>query len=1134
MTSSGSIVLVGYTLTHSVSGQCNASILNTQVSGSTSVTPPYTIAWSGVSGYTASTFDIADLCPGEYEAIINDVSGNTGTTSLIISAITQPSISATLTNDDMITNPNKLGTITISTSITETDTFKYKLYRDNRLIETYYGRKSSPAHIFSDIENGMYSVVVVEDRPLTVTEKPDNTGCTEYDYNSSVFNGWKINTTTIFPKWGQYVPFAPAKISFQNLWGPAGSGPTIYFESGIQGDGTIASSNPFAWLYTGATSTRETNTLDDWYFGVSAITMDEGRDLGPSTISTAVANIGKFYYNSVINKFVMLYPADNSTVRWVTINPTQDYGHAGNPISAPCTGSTYGVYPQAVQSTDYTVNGSGVVVDASTILTGDWDKFNMGTSANNSQETGMVSLCSYNNYTWETSLNSTKAAGTPIGLILASFRDKEGKYGVSGLTHTLSMTLHATSGAVYIHNNYQTGYGFNLTNTTQFLNCSGGCTSINNPNYGQTTVLQNTPPTTPFSATGNWDAMGSVRVKVVRSGYLGENFDIQFTDTMGTGSATIAAGTANPYKNIFDINFSLLDKVSWSGSSSSAPIWANEESLCKYLGSRRIGFFQLSQPNTNFYHMTLTGSPSESYIVAPNCGLGDGPSNEVIITATTGTTANIIETAPRPKYTSNQVGVPQVKPKVNVTLQNMEEPVLDIVGLSRPNLSLTKNLGGVPALSVYNSDETKELLTQFYFGGNNTDMIFGNMYAKFSIYPYIFENEELSSVAEYEKLFDKLPEQYVETSKSVLLSGDTTIPLSSFCSNSTWEYILRPSYLFKDKKSKTDVWVDNQKYPIIPKINTSTDFYLALVNNPPVINLNLGGFSLPGYSPSLHIESVIVQYFTESTGATYSSATYIHTLENTVYSKPLVTANGVVLIGGTSASSSTTASGDYRYYPESKTVMFFPETVQNGDTLQFMYDAGGGSYTQFLTIPATASTSSADTFYTENGYYYINLDKQSIGSVMLAINGLAQRNNAGYRKVSDSRIQLMLSTSSYNSGDVIALFYRTIYQVIGLSLTREPVIPVTYNKVTNLVEDIIIKLLDSEGNLIQESSYTSGVDVVGNITTSFKLIVPKPGTYNYIVLIRRHYPLINGETTITESQTDIVEFTVTRDNFYTQ
>ena len=79
-----------------------------------------------------------------------------------------------------------------------------------------------------------------------------------------------------------------------------------------------------------------------------------------------------------------------------------------------------------------------------------------------------------------------------------------------------------------------------------------------------------------------------------------------------------------------------------------------------------------------------------------------------------------------------------------------------------------------------------------------------------------------------------------------------------------------------------------------------------------------------------------------------------------------------------------------------------------------------------------------------------------------------------------------------------------------------------------------MKLLDSEGNLIQELSYTSGVDVVGDITTSFKLIVPKPGTYNYIVLIRRHYPLINGETTITESQTEVVEFTVTRDNFYTE
>lgn len=1135
MATSGSIVLVGYTLTHSVSGQCNGSILNTQVSGTTSVTPPYTIGWSGVNAYTASTFDISDLCTGEYEAIINDVSGNTGTTSVIISAMTQPSISAKLTNDEVITNPNKLGTITISSSITETNTFKYKLYKDNRLIETYYGRKSDPTHTFSDIENGMYSVVVVEDRPLTVTERPDNTGCTEYDYNSSIFNGWKINTTSIFPKWGQYVPFAPATLSFTATWGPNPAGaPNILFETGIQGDGTIATSNPFTWFYTGTTSTRQTNSADDWYFGVSAITMSEGTDLGPSTINKSVnANIGKFYYNSVIDKFVILWPANNSNVKWVTINPTQDYGHAGNPIASPCTGSTFGVYPVAVQNTDYTVNSSGVVIDASTILSGDFMKFYMGASANNTQQTGMVSLCSYNNYTWETSLNSTHAATTPIALILASFRDEEGKYGITGLTHTLSMTMHG-SGAIYIHNNYQTGYGFNLTNTTQFLNCSGGCTSISNPNYGKSIVLSNTPPTTPFSAASGWANMGSVRVKVVRSGYLGENFNIQFTDTMGVGDATIAAGTTNPYNSLFDINFSLLDKVSWSGSSQSAPTWADEESLCKYLGSRRVGFFQTSQQKTSFYHMTLTGSPSESYLVAPSCGLGDGPSNEVIITATTGTTANIIETAPRPSYTTTQPGVPQVKPRVKVTLQNMEEPILDVVGLSRPNLSLSTNLGGVPELAIYNSDKTKDLKIKFYFGGNNTDMIFGDSYAKFSIYPYIFENEELSSVAEYEKLFDKLPEQYVETSKSILLSGDTILPLSTFCNNSTWEYILRASYLFRDKTSKTDVWVDNQQYPILPKINTTKDFYIALVSNPAVINLNLGGFDLGTYSPSLNIETIKVSNFTEASATTYSSATYIHTLGNTVKSVPLVTANGLVLVGGTSANTYTPASGDYRYYPQSKSIIFFPETVENGDILQFMYDAAGGSYTQSVVVPATASTSSADTFYVENGYYYINLDKQSLGSVMLAINGLAQRNEVGYRKVGGNKIQLMLPTTSYSAGDVIALFYRTIYQVIGLSKSREPDIPVSYTKVTNLVEEIIIKLLDVDGNLLQESSHTSGVDTVGNIYTSFKLIVPKPGTYNYVVLVRRHYPLMNGETTITESKTEVVEFTVTRDSFYTE
>ena len=56
--------------------------------------------------------------------------------------------------------------------------------------------------------------------------------------------------------------------------------------------------------------------------------------------------------------------------------------------------------------------------------------------------------------------------------------------------------------------------------------------------------------------------------------------------------------------------------------------------------------------------------------------------------------------------------------------------------------------------------------------------------------------------------------------------------------------------------------------------------------------------------------------------------------------------------------------------------------------LQVIYDAGMGSYIQSLTVPANVPTTSANTsMYQENGYYYIKLDKQSAGAVMVSLNG---------------------------------------------------------------------------------------------------------------------------------------------------
>ena len=51
----GFINLVGSILTHTLDGKCHGSILQTNVTGGTA---PYTVSWSGVSNFSATTFDV--------------------------------------------------------------------------------------------------------------------------------------------------------------------------------------------------------------------------------------------------------------------------------------------------------------------------------------------------------------------------------------------------------------------------------------------------------------------------------------------------------------------------------------------------------------------------------------------------------------------------------------------------------------------------------------------------------------------------------------------------------------------------------------------------------------------------------------------------------------------------------------------------------------------------------------------------------------------------------------------------------------------------------------------------------------------------------------------------------------------
>jgi hypothetical protein len=502
------------------------------------------------------------------------------------------------------------------------------------------------------------------------------------------------------------------------------------------------------------------------------------------------------------------------------------------------------------------------------------------------------------------------------------------------------------------------------------------------------------------------------------------------------------------------------------------------------------------------------------------------PTTTVGVTATTVETRNTIKSSGCDYYIGCTSGNTIVRPKVNVTLQTTPKPTLTVLGTSTSTVKLSDSYGHTPNLEVYNGTTDKTISTNFILGGNNDDIILGNTYPKFKVLPYVFNTEQLATLPDYEGLFDVIPVTIDESTKSELVRAEANIPINLLSTKTSWEFIVRPSYITKDKVSGGDLWVDTDTHINISKINNSLDRYVVVVNNPTTPELKLDGFTTTNNSvPSLRTEQSIVSTAPDITATTYSSYTYFHTLQSVGSSNPLVTVNGVIMLAGLKG------QADYRFYTESRAVKFHEETIQNGDVIQFIYDANGGSYIQPLIIPETVDTDVTDTVFEKDDYYYINLDKQSSGAVVVGLNGTALVNGKDYNKSGEKQIMLMDKTL-YSSGDVVSLFYRTIYEVISFTTTKEPIVPVVYTKTNNLVEEVLVRLFDSNGDEKTKDIIRLGINDVGSIFKQTTLKPPTYGDFTYDVLVKRYYPLMNGETITTESLSDRIPFTITRDVFY--
>jgi hypothetical protein len=1132
-TNNGNMIFSQYNLRNTLSGSCSGYINGLTVSGGTS---PYSVAWSGsVNSYTADTFGIYNLCEGDYTGTITDITGGTGSTTFTISGLVKPIISVNLSDNSCVTDTNKKCSIAVTTATTLGENFRYELRKSDKVIKVHYGTSADTTHTFSDLDNGVYSVTMVENRP-TVDNVEFSSGCTEFDYNSGLtYSGWSM--TEIFDKWGAFVPYASYTLWFLAGWGPNWAA-TSTVPLGLFQDGVIYSDDPKVWLYTGDTANRLTDSGTDWYLGTYNIEMEEGNPYGP-TVGTANADIGKFYYNTYINKFIIRYPTTTAAplVKWLTVDPRDNYGRYGNPRASMCTGSTYGIRNVDVDSNDRTVDEDGNIALASNVLAGSLRKLQSNT--NNSQSTGMVSACPSDNYEWEVTVNSTNVDDDTVALLLHSFRDTLGLYGPIGVRHNLSLRMNVSSGQVSIaNNNNNSAYGFNRYTSPNFRECNGGCTSSTYSaasDYGQTILLSNSGATSPVSTSSTWSGLQGLRIKITRAN---TRFKIQFTDPLN-GSI----GDPRPYNPVYDINFDLNSSSTWSGNTTSAPEWVDDNSLLKYKSPGRIGIWQSSQPQSNWYHMTFSSNLA-------------GPSTTTSVLATSAATTNIMTTN-KCRPTSNtrcNKGVPIIKPKVSVTLQNTPHPSTTVPGLVKPSVTPTTTIGDVPALPVYNASTNTSREMSFYFGGNTDDLIFGNSYPKYRIYPYIFETEEVATLPDYEFMFDTLPCEIDSATGGFVCTGTTEIPFSALSTEDAWEFIIRPSYLTKDKKAETELWFDTATYPPSKQIDYDTDLYMAVLTNPPVPTLYLDNFNLPVEITKMATETATVSGMQDTDDSNpalpaYSAQNYYHYIPASVGSNPLVVVNGVVLKQGRSGTTGQNQTrygdplnpdqGDYMYNRTTGTVTFFKETVKNGDELQFIFDIKGGSNIQSFEIPATVTTTTTDTIFEENGYYYINLDMQCVGGIKVAVNGLMLFEDSGngsnfkdYRKTSETRIQLLGSTDTYKTGDIITLWYRTIYTVIGVTAVKTPSIPIFYYKDKTTVDEIIVRLFDSNGSIVKEYKITIDVKMVGNINKTVTLEPPTFGTYSYDVIIRRYYPVLNAKTIQTESQTKRVTFEISRNAFY--
>lgn len=684
----------------------------------------------------------------------------------------------------------------------------------------------------------------------------------------------------------------------------------------------------------------------------------------------------------------------------------------------------------------------------------------------------------------------------------------------------------------------------------------------NGPNDG---VSPSGAHRSPYDIGSTLVTQGAIKVRVIRSGNEGERFKIQMTPTMGEKSNTYAANatldisaSSATFKTYHEINFDLTDSTTWSGSSQSAPTWVTGTELQRFLGGTRVGHM-VNGVFGIFYGVGLTGTGA-NYTVKPTTSTFISSSSAVTLTETPIYNPNLnlenqslgdvvgnnnVQFSKNCDYTprcGTNLTIPNVRPKASATLQTFKEPTVIIEGLSRSNsvlsnlkiINLSGYTGNTPVITANTS-------------GNTSDLLLKKSYLKLNIHGYDFLQSKPNLKPSYSYIFNTLSEISNEQNRKIgiALSSTTTLPLSGLQTATTWEYIVKPSFVIKDKSTKDPVWVDTSNNVGGVKIGVN-DYYMCLVdtpNEPNIRNTDIG-FRLNSGAANLRIvsENKTVNGVPDFSGTqsafTWSALTLPYPPLNNVQ----VLVNGLTM---KQSSTLTTVNWDNNnsayttgdYFWDNTRLQMAPRSVRNGDIVQVLYPASGNRsyYYQTLTV-GTVGTSETSVIYTDSSNYYINLDYEPFGAIQLILNGQVLTEGIDFEKVTPSRIQFLTyvvdGTTDFISSDVISMYYLTQYDVVGLASTKEPTINVGIEKKLYVIEDVKLVVFDENGDIVQEELKTYKSTDVGRMTTQFMLSVPSPGTYSYNLQTRRYYPLLNGSTITTENNTKNITFIIDKTTFY--